>query len=194
MTSAPTRLVWLSGRSDPTSVALSPAQRALLQRCSSVSPELDIVTSNFPYHGEQHWRAVPLPLAAWRNGAQFLTARWPKKAAHARMAWRAMCAGASRVLVITGSCGAELLRTIEPATPAGVTVASLGLGPVAWSAPRSLTLAVLGSKDRIARPFVAAWRSPRTVSIQGVGHMDYLDSADVQKCVEQWIAEAGERT
>ena len=194
MTPALTRLVWLSGRSDPTSVALSPPQRGLLEHCRRVSPALDIVTSNFPYCGERHWKPVPLPLAAWRNGAQFLSARWPKNAAHARTAWRAVCAGASRVLVITGSCGAELLRTVEPATPAGVTVLSLGLGPVAWSAPRSLALAIVGSRDRIAKPFVAAWRSPRPIFVQGIGHMDYLESADVHHCVGQWIVDAGERS
>jgi len=186
-----TRLLWLSGRSDPSSVALSPAQRSLLQGCQDTYPDLDVVPCNFPYRGDSSWRGVPLPLAALRNGAQFLAAAWPAQRRQAEVVWRTVCSDARRVLVLTGSCGAELLRTVEGATPPDVAVSALALGPVAWRAPQSLSLAVVGDRDRIAAAFVRRWRVPYLTEVAGVGHMDYLETAEVRRIVVRWIGEQG---
>ena len=93
------------------------------------------------------------------------------------------------MLVLTGSCGAELLRTVEAATPPSVAVHALALGPVAWVAPRSLSLAVLGARDRIASAFLRRWQAPSVAAVDGVGHMEYLESADVLQIVMRWIDE-----
>ncbi|MEZ6015035.1 MAG: hypothetical protein R3F49_07980 [Planctomycetota bacterium] len=180
---APLRVVWISGASDPRACGLSDAQAALLRACAAD----DSVATNFPFVAGRPAREVPLWIASLSNLVQFLSASTPLFRWAAARHWRALCASSERVLVIAGSCGAQLLRALERATPPGVEVRAIALGPVAWRAPACLEVALVGERDRIARPFVRAGGGARVVSVPGVGHMDYLASELVLGAVRGWV-------
>jgi hypothetical protein len=187
------KIVWLSGASDPFSSALSVPEERLLEHLLGhlLGPlELargEVVWANFPYAGPTTRRRVPLPVAALSNVLQFLLASTPIYRWLAARHWRALCSSASSVLVVAGSCGAPLLRALEPATPVGVRVHALALGPVAWRAPRCLELALVGTRDGYSRAFTRAFPATQVVAVTGVDHMSYLESDEVQERVRDWI-------
>lgn len=180
------KVVWLSGASDPFSAALSEAEERLLSSCGLAEDEL--VRANFPYAGSVVRRRVPLPLAALSNVLQFLVASTPLLRWVCGRHWRALCCATPYVIVVAGSCGAQLLRALEHATPPGVTVRALALGPVAWRPPRSLELALVGADDGYSRRFARAIPPDLVEACAGVGHMDYLRSDAVTLRVRAWVA------
>lgn len=185
-----TKVVWLSGASDPFSSALSGAEERLL--ASFDVPREEIVWSNFPYAGPSSLRRVPLPLAALSNVLQFLVASTPVYRWFAARHWRALCDSTSCVLVVAGSCGAQLLRALERTSPAGVRVHALALGPVSWRAPRGLERALVGTADGYSRMFTRTYPSARVDAVAGVTHMDYLESEDVLRRVREWVRDRRE--
>jgi len=181
------KIVWISGASDPFSSALSDAEERLLASLGVARDE--VVWSNFPYAGATTRRRVPLPVAALSNVLQFLSASTPAYRWLAARHWRALCGSTTCVLLVAGSCGAQLLRALERATPAGVRVHALALGPVAWRAPRCLDVAILGARDRYSRVFLRSASAKRVEVVAGVGHMDYLESDEVRRRVRDWVLE-----
>jgi hypothetical protein len=179
------KVVWLSGASDPFSSTLSEPEARLLE--SFGLPRDEVVWSNFPYAGPTTRRRVPLPLAGLSNVLQFLAASTPVYRWLAARHWRALCGSASCMLVVAGSCGAQLLRALERATPDGVAVHALALGPVAWRAPRSLQLALVGGDDGYSRAFARALPAVRVEVVPGVDHMSYLESSAVRERVRAWV-------
>jgi hypothetical protein len=179
------KVVWLSGASDPFSSTLSDAEERFLE--SFTLPRDQVVWSNFPFTGPCKRRHVPLPMAALSNVLQFLVASTPVYRWFAGRHWRALCASASSVLVVAGSCGAQLLRALERATPDGVAVHALALGPVAWRAPRCLDAALVGTDDGYSRVFARSLPTELVEAVPGVDHMSYLESDDVVRRVRDWI-------
>jgi|JI10StandDraft_1071094.scaffolds.fasta_scaffold243786_2 hypothetical protein len=184
-TPTPYKLVWMSGASDPWSSALSEAEARCL--ASAEAPAGHVVEANFPYAGPRRVRRVPLALASVSNVAQFLVASTPLLRRLAVAHWVALCSSTPRVHVVVGSCGAQLLRALEPVTPPGTTVAALALGPVAWRLPRSVELAVVGDRDPLARVFLRRRERCEVQLAPGVGHLGYLDSEAVREQVTAWL-------
>jgi hypothetical protein len=183
---SPSKLVWLSGASDPRTCALSSAQLDLLESCGPT----DVCARNFPYVEPRRWagrRPPGLLLASTSNVLQFALASTPLFRRATGRHWAALCASTQQLLVVAGSCGAQFLRQLEPITPLDVALHSLALGPVAWRAPRSLELAVIGGRDRIARIVEGMPRAVEVVRPAGVGHMGYLADESVRRVVREWV-------
>ncbi|HYU34603.1 MAG TPA: hypothetical protein VEW48_20830, partial [Thermoanaerobaculia bacterium] len=65
----PLQILFLTGRSDPRSAALSPLQAAFLDALPAPDPWK--VRVNFPYPAATpSYRATPLLRASWRNASQ----------------------------------------------------------------------------------------------------------------------------
>lgn len=165
------QVCFLTGRSDPRTTALSAAQRAFLEALPLAPAER--VAVNFPYaRPSRPWRATPILLASARNTRDHLGSRHPRFARTHAEAVRARFARADRTLVLAGSCGLELLANLrlDAADLAGVHV--LAYGPVARRAPAVRLEVVVGSRDRLARPWAG-----RADHLIDSGHLDYLGSA-----------------
>ncbi|MBS0205220.1 MAG: hypothetical protein JSS49_20135 [Planctomycetes bacterium] len=169
------RAVLLSGLSDPGCCSLSRSQQQFLDQLAL--PVDGKIYANFPYHSpaRAEQAAIPLPLASWRNLSQFLGASRSPYREHATAHWESLTGSCRGLLVITISCGLEILNAClsKGARPAEIEV--LALGPVAWSRPRVSHLLVRGSRDYVVNPFF------RDVDLRlpGVGHLNYLQDPTV---------------
>jgi hypothetical protein len=165
----PLKVVLLSGLSDPATCALSPTQAQFLSALEA--PESCKVYWNFPYLPcpDRPRREPPLWLASLRNARQFLLASRHAYRAAARRHWQALTASAEEVVVITLSCGLEILNNCLGTGPVpGIRV--VALGPVAWQFPCVPCTLVQGAHDHVSRSFF----KDGDVIVPGVGHMGYL--------------------
>ncbi|MBM7505631.1 hypothetical protein ACFPER_00845 [Agromyces aurantiacus] len=166
---------FLTGRSDPSTTALSPAQSAFLDALPVAAHErLDV---NFPYApASGPWRPTPLPLASVRNARDYAGSRRPSFARRHAAAVGEALARADRTLVLAGSCGLELLANLglDAAALAGVHV--LAYGPVARSRPAASLEVVVGRRDALARAWVR--RTGLVDHEVDAGHLDYLASPE----------------
>lgn len=176
----PFKVVLLSGLSDPASSALSAVQRTFLDRLAV--PEEAKVYANFPYLPPQRaeQRAVPLPVASWHNVRQFLGARRSPYRERAIAHWEALSCSCDSLLVITLSCGLEILNVCLSTGLRPPAIDVVALGPVARSRPPVSHTLVRGSRDFIRNPLLGA----ETV-LPGVGHLDYLANPAVLELVNR---------
>lgn len=175
----PVKVVLLSGLSDPATCALSYIQTQFL--ASLDVPEAWKVYRNFPYVACTLPRGdPPLWRASLRNLRQFLHAGRPPYRDAARQHWQALAASTDRLVVITLSCGLEIVNhCIEP-TAAGPALEILALGPVAWKAPPVSCTLVQGERDYLSKLFFR--NCP--VTLEGLGHMDYLRHPQVRQLAQ----------
>jgi pimeloyl-ACP methyl ester carboxylesterase len=184
------KVALLSGLSDPSTCALTPGQRAFLG--SLDAPPEARIDRNFPYldSGEPP-TAPPLWLASVRNGLQYLRASNVDVVSHARRHWHALRASADRLVIITLSCGLEILRhCIDPANDERA-VHILALGPVARGLPSLPCTIVQGSRDPISsaffRPRPSSSDRVRHITLEGLGHLDYLRHPSVRQFANELI-------
>ncbi|HEX7833455.1 MAG TPA: hypothetical protein VF787_27640 [Thermoanaerobaculia bacterium] len=167
----PLKIAILSGLSDPSTCALSDMQRDFLQRLDA--PHSAKVFRNFPYVDSATPRRNPgLLIASWRNTQQFLNASNAKTIEHARRHWRALRDSTDALLIITLSCGLEILRHCVGKNEGAVHV--LALGPVARALPALPCTLVRGSRDPISRVFFND-----ALVLPNLGHLDYFTSTAV---------------
>ncbi len=168
------KVVLLSGLSDPQTTALSDGQTAFLAALDA--PEEAKIYRNFPYVPCAERRKAPtLWLASWRNGVQFLAAsRNPYRDA-ARAHWRALVDSTERLVVITLSCGTEIVNHCADETDAGRDIQVIALGPVARRRPELPHTLVQGARDYISKAFFRH----ADVELDGVHHLNYLDNEQV---------------
>lgn len=169
----PLKVVLLSGASNPRTCALSPTQRAFLAALEV--PEEAKVYCNFPYIAGEAWTKTPLWLASWRNYRQFRLALRDPYRARARRHWRALADSTERLVVITLSCGIEIVNQSIDADDASRDIHVIALGPVARARPTLPHTLVQGSRDAISHFY---FKQPDVV-IDGIGHMDYLGNGQV---------------
>lgn len=180
----PVKVVLLSGLSDPATCALTRPQRDFLAALSV--PEEWKLYWNFPYLPSPEWRGVPLWLASLRNARLFLTlSRRPCRAA-VRRHWLALVESTERLVVVTLSCGLEIVRQCLGPTPAPRPLDVVALGPVAWTTPPVSCTLIQGTRDYLSKLFFRK----ATIVVPAVGHMDYLHSPQVLQEVNEalWIS------
>ena len=177
---SPVKVGWLSGVSRPGTNALSPEQRAFVEAlpgdiCSKL-------TTNFPY-GDEATAFVPTPLvlASAVNLARFAAATTPWTRGSRAAAWRGVKASCERLLLVTGSCGSQIVASLERGCPAGARVSVLALGSVDWGLAGLDVQRVRGDRDMVARR--------RGEIVVGVGHMDYTRSTRVLEIARLWVRE-----
>jgi hypothetical protein len=166
----PLKIAILSGLSDPSTCALSDTQRDFLLRLDA--PHSAKVFRNFPYVDSAPPRDPGLLIASWRNTQQFIDASNPKTIEHTRRHWRALRDSCDALLIITLSCGLEILRHCIGENEGAVHV--LALGPVARALPALPCTLVRGTRDPIARIFF-----DDAVVVPKLGHLDYFTSSTV---------------
>jgi hypothetical protein len=168
------KVVLLSGLSDPQTTALSERQTQFL--ASLDAPDEAKIYWNFPWVACNATRQPPpLWLASWRNGRQFFAAsRNPYRDA-ARAHWRALLDSTERLVVITLSCGVQIVNHCTDARDGERDIHIVALGPVAWRRPALSHTLVQGAHDYLSKVFFRH----ADVDLGGVHHLNYLDNEQV---------------
>lgn len=179
----PLQIAFLTGASDPRSAALSPEQNAFLDALPA--PDSWKVRTNFPYPpATSPYRDVPLLLASWRNGRQFLSSRRAGFAERYRPRVLELLEQAERTLLLAGSCGIELLANFRLPVTALARLHAFAYGPVARRWPACDGRLIQGRRDRLSRAcFPAA-----DARVEG-GHLDYLGDPEVLRLCAAYLRE-----
>lgn len=180
----PVKVVLFSGLSDPSSCALSASQQRFLDQLSL--PQNCKIYANFPYldPGPGQQQSIPIAAASWRNLSQFLGAWRSPYREHAQAHWDALAVSCDQLLVITISCGLQILNACLATGTRPRNIDILSLGPVAWDRPPVSHTLVRGSRDYVVNP----WFRAVDVVLPGVGHLDYLGHPLVRDLAEERLA------
>ncbi|MEN1678791.1 MAG: hypothetical protein AAGJ46_04320 [Planctomycetota bacterium] len=181
---SPLKIAFVSGLSDPQTCALSPEQQSFLSRVSA--PDDFKVWSNFPYVATTRQPAAQTPLlrASWNNASQFLTAGRPWYRDAARRHLQSLVASTDSLVLVTISCGLEIVARALPGLVFEGQLRVVAFGPVALVSPDAPVLSARGDKDYVSGLFV---RGVDHV-LQGVGHMDYMASHEALELVNRCIS------
>lgn len=188
------KIVVVSGLSNPLSCELTPAQASLI-----ALPELpseSVVTRNFPFcdqidaddsilssYARKKPHQASLIRASYSNGLQFIRTWSAEYHRNAIPHWNALLHSVDHLLVISGSCGIQLLTSCKQLQGTFNKVHLLALGPVGLLRPTFPTVLLQGNRDWLSRAF---FRSPDTI-VHGVGHMDYWEHPQVREIAIQWL-------
>lgn len=185
------KVALMSGQSDPACCALSEEQHEFLNQLRR--PGVETVRVNFPYLpvSRSTQRAIPILVASWHNGSQFLGAHRSPYREHAAAHWSALANSCDRLLLITLSCGLQILNTCLSVGVMPCQMEVLALGPVAWRRPPVPHLLVRGRRDYVCNP----WFRVTDHWLPEVGHMNYLQCPEVldlaRERLERLIGESG---
>jgi hypothetical protein len=175
------QIAFLTGQSNPACWALSPVQAAFLAQLQRGNRQLH--GCNFPYQPESpSHEPVPLLKASVHNSAQYLLSRRPSFSERYQAAVLALLSRHPHTVLLTGSCGLELLNNLRlpPAWLSRVSV--FAFGPVARHSPDCRHVLVQGRLDGISRLFF------NTVHhLVECGHMDYLQQEAVLALCESFL-------
>ena len=183
----PVKIGWISGVSRPGTRALIPEQLDFVE--SLPGDPMWKLRTNFPYGGSSkepkaESRRVPLAMAAAVNLTHFLLSSQPIRRPSRRRAWRDLRASCELLLLVTNSCGSQLVQALEGGAQPGSTLRTLSLGPVDWGADRLEERVTLrGSLDHVRVP----GSKSTDITLGGLGHMDYARSAEVRVFAGEWV-------
>jgi hypothetical protein len=183
------RLVLLTGQS-ARHCTLSAEQEDFLK---SIAPaDFDIVLSGWPYHPHllgEPYEPPSLVAASIRNAAQEArTLAVPRYRTYVAATIQPIVAATRRKLVIvTGSCGLELLNAAGIADWADLTV--IALGPVCIRPLRIPSCKLHALRGR--RDFWSRMLYRHTIDAEcGCGHLDYYADPEVRDIAKAWLADA----
>ena len=183
----PVKIGWISGVSRLGARALIPEQLEFVKSLPG-DPDWKLGT-NFPYGGppdapDEELRPVPIAMAAAVNLTHFFLASQPIRRPSRRRAWRDLRASCDLLLLVTNSCGSQLVQALERGPQSGATLRVFSLGSVDWGASRlEQRVKLRGSLDHVGVP-----GSKRDdVTVEGLGHMDYARSDEVRGIVGEWV-------
>ncbi len=176
------QVAFITGRSDPSSCALSPLQQDFLSRLEG--PIMRRHPTNFPYDtGPSAHRATLLPLAGLRNAGDYLVSRHARFAARHLGAVSALLGTVPHTILLAGSCGLELLVNLRLPVSTLERVSVFAYGPVARSLPACRCFLIQGQRDRLSR-----WFHTHVDQVVDCGHLDYLKSPAVLEACNAFIA------
>lgn len=173
------KIAFLTGLSDPRSCALSKLQKHFL--ASLELPESYKLYLNFPYLPSVGIENEPLWKASLHNTHQFLSIRFHRATACRHL--ENLANSTSNLILITGSCGLEILNIALTSTFAKKLEHVYALGPVAWQRPAYPCTLIQGSSDYFSKLF---FRNA-DMYIDDIHHMNYLESASVFKFINQHL-------
>lgn len=183
----PLQILFLTGRSDPRSAALSPLQTAFLDALPA--PDSWKVRVNFPYPASTPpYREIPLLPASWRNFRQFAGSRRAAFADRHRAQVLGRIEAAGRTFVLAGSSGLELLANLRLPAAALARLHVFAYGPVARRLPVCDHRLVQGRRDWISR----AWFRGAGVRVD-CGHLGYLADPAVLRLCCAYLGEVMEK-
>ncbi|MEW6639030.1 MAG: hypothetical protein AB1586_00900 [Pseudomonadota bacterium] len=188
------RLCLLTGQSDFATSALPPDKHAFL---AAVAPPGAVVTPvGFPWHASfaaPSAGPVPLARASVRNARQWIWARHSAvyRAALATIVGTLLARTEQRLLLVTGSCGVDLLTAALARLPAhGPEIVAAIVGPAGRAPPKgrlTRALVVQGRRDIWSR---ALWRGA-VDERPPCGHLDYYGDAATRAAIAAFFAEVG---
>ncbi|AHG18366.1 hypothetical protein Z042_00920 [Chania multitudinisentens RB-25] len=176
---------FITGRSRPGNVALSPMQRIFIESLSTIGP----VTVNFPWTPQpEPFMTTGLLRASVNNTLEYLNSRRPAFVQRYREAAIELLEAAEHTLLLSGSCGLELFNNLQLPMSLMPRVSIFAYGPVARRRPDCRHLLVQGQQDLISR----FWFSQADESI-ACGHMDYLQCSELVTLCKGFINKIHER-
>lgn len=169
-------IAFLTGQSARNRTALDESQRRFLAGLP-VGGDVVKLDVNFPYHPDTLPYASPaLPVASWNNIVQYVRSRSASFAAlHREQVLAAFC-GYSRVILLAGSCGLELLANLALPPEFLSRTHVFAYGPVSRSVPRCATLEIVQAK----KDFISRRWHRRADHHVDCGHMGYLESPEIR--------------
>ena len=175
------RIAILTGRSNPGSCALTPAQTAFLEAVRP--PECDVIWTAFPYGESGGYREVHILLASLHNAFEVAGTY-----SAGRVRWigeriESLRTGVKRLTLITGSCGLQMVNAAWPLLTAGCEIRIIALGPVCLSKPRMPIVAIRGRSDVWS---LALFGGPID-SYSRCGHLSYWESDEVRELVGRLV-------
>lgn len=193
------RVALITGLSNRRCCCLHPQLQNFLQRLE-VAEECKLY-QNFPFakclkaapvetsEPRDHCGEVPLWAACWANAQQYgRVFRSQNFLADAAPHWDGLRLATRKLLVVTGSCGLDLVRRLEFSLDLArrpFTLRVLALGPVAKPPAWEGVTVVQGSRDWITRMIYGQGE----IVVPDVGHMDYWINANVQEIAQRWLAD-----
>ncbi len=183
----PVRMAIVTGLSNPNSCSLSEDQRSLLTAVSD--DENSAVLWNFPFIPDSVPRTeMSLVQASMANGLQFLRSRTTGYQQLATPHWDALAEATGCLLIVTGSCGIQLLSCWPGAMQraAAGRIRALALGPVGSSHPDFPVTLVQGSQDWISR----LWFRKSDHVVNSVNHLDYWKNTESREIVLRWLRDS----
>ena len=179
----PIKIAIVTGLSDPRCCELSPVQLQFLGEMPA--PDAWKVRRNFPFvQTDQTFRPVKIVSASFANVRQFAISHTSGYRRQAAVHWKAILESTDQLLLITGSCGAELLNTIATVDVKKAKIEVLALGPVSMRRPSQDVTTVQGSRDLVSKLFF-----PRVDHrVPSAGHMDYWYNDDVKEIARFWLS------
>ena len=110
--STPVKIAWISGVSRPGTRDLSPDQLGFLE--SLPGDAAWKLRTNFPYGpASGEFRSTTLLVASIVNLTHFLLASQPFRRPSRRCAWRDLRNSCELLLLVTNSCGAQMVQALE---------------------------------------------------------------------------------
>lgn len=185
MTKTRLNVAFISGRSRPDNLALSPAQQDFLQRLPSDG--VSTVAENFPWIPQSAlWRETNLLRASLNNARDYLYSRRTGFAEHYRKQALTLLEGADHMLLLSGSCGLEIFNNLQLPSSVMSRISIFAYGPVARKRPDCHHLLVQGRQDNISR----FWFDRVDEKIE-CGHMDYLSQPALGDLCRRFIEQIG---
>lgn len=187
------RLCLLTGQSDFATSALAADKLAFL---AGVAPVETLVTPvGFPWHAAfaaPATKPVPIVMASVRNARQWIWARRNSlyRDALAGIVATLIARTEQRLLLVTGSCGVDLLADALGRLPAsGPEIRAAIVGPAGRMPPAGRLagrLVVQGRRDTWSRML---WRGPVDVR-PDCGHLGYYEDDATRAAIAAFFAEA----
>lgn len=176
------QVAFITGRSMPGNLALSPEQQAFLERVTP--PGALPVYANFPWEsGQAGWQPTGLLRASLNNAREYLNARKPEFTRRYQPVAQALLESAEHTVLLAGSCGLALFNQLALPPPFLDRVSVFAWGPVAHQRPGCRHLLVQGSQDLISR----LWLRDVDACIRS-GHMGYLSHPELVPLCRNFIA------
>ena len=148
-------------------------------------PDSCKIFRNFPYisDSEKGTNEPPILIACWNNFLQFAFASRPRYRRAVRQHWSVFSRSAREFVIITFSCGLEIINQCLTAEQPWEKMHIFALGPVAWHIPPVPHTIIQGTHD-----YYSGWffRNPH-VTLANTGHMDYLKNDRVPQLINQYL-------
>lgn len=176
------QVAFITGRSMPGNLALSPVQQAFLEQVIPLGAVP--VSANFPWESSlAGWQPTGLLRASLNNAREYLNARKPEFTRCYQPVAQALLESAEHTVLLAGSCGLALFNqlALPPALLERVSV--FAWGPVAHQRPGCRHFLVQGSHDLISR----LWLRDVDAYIRS-GHMGYLSHPELVPLCRSFIA------
>jgi hypothetical protein len=175
------KIAFITGLSNPKSCSLSKIQRQFMSRLEV--PEKYKLYYNFPYAPSEGEEKEPLWKASFENVNQYLRCRQPYYQQQLHLHLESLAASCDQIIFLSGSCGLEMLNVALSASSQKKLAHVFAYAPVARKHPEYPCTLIQGSRDYLSQVFF----KPLDKTIQGLGHMDYLQHPEVFEIVQQGL-------